>query len=119
MHAEFSRPQEPRIYEGALHRVIYGSGGSWVLGCKRLGASFLGAGAPEDRQDSYGPAGATCQPAAFMLLCFLIPTEVGVSSGTVPLCLWGCRSANEALDDRGETSQLAGRVEATILWLTF
>lgn len=119
MHAKFSQPQKPRIYEGALHRVIYGSGGSQVLGCKRLGASLLGAGASEDRQDSYSPAGTTCQPAAFMLLCFLIPTEVGVSSGMVPLCLWACRSANEDLDDRGETSQLAGRVEATILWPAF
>lgn len=83
MHAKFSWPQKPWIYEGALHRVIYGSGGSRVSDGKRLSASLLGAGAPHDRQDAYGPAGAACRPAAFTLLCFLIPTEVGVSSGIV------------------------------------
>lgn len=55
MHAKFSRPQKPRIFEGALHKVIYGSGGSrvldlvlpsWVWGLLRTGRIVMAQLAP-------------------------------------------------------------------------
>lgn len=81
-----------------------------VLGCNGLSACLLDVGVPDDRQSFYDPAGAACRPAAFTFLCFLIPTEVGISLGTVqgPL-LQGHRSADEALGAQRGPSQLLGR----------
>lgn len=111
VHVKLSGPPGSWNYEGSLHRVICGSGSSWVLSCNRLVLLPWAQGPQDHGQDMYGPAGTTYGPITFTFLYFLIFTKIVVILGTVqgplPLRPW---------THRRKPSRLAGRAIA-VPWM--